>query len=71
VRTATSLKARRSGVQVWAQAVEKACTIEPKAVAAALRAHQFDSVLGTIGFDDKGDVYGYEPFVWYIWREGN
>jgi hypothetical protein len=28
-------------------------------------------VLGTIGFDDKGDVYGYEPFVWYVWQEGN
>lgn len=28
-------------------------------------------VLGTIGFDDKGDVYGYEPFVWYVWLDGN
>ena len=59
------------GVEVWAQAVEKAGTIEPKAVAAALRADEFDTVLGTIGFDGKGDVYGFEPFVWYIWREGN
>jgi branched-chain amino acid transport system substrate-binding protein len=60
-----------AGVEVWAQAVEKAGTIEPKAVAEALRAHQFDTVLGTIGFDEKGDVYGFEPFVWYVWREGN
>jgi branched-chain amino acid transport system substrate-binding protein len=60
-----------AGVEVWAQAVEKAGTVEPKAVAAALRAHQFDTVLGTIGFDEKGDVYGYEPFTWYIWGEGN
>jgi branched-chain amino acid transport system substrate-binding protein len=60
-----------AAVKVWAQAVEKAGTVEPKAVAAALRAHQFDTVLGTIGFDEKGDVYGYEPFVWYVWREGN
>jgi branched-chain amino acid transport system substrate-binding protein len=58
-------------VQVWAQAVEKAGTVEPKAVAAALRAHTFDTVLGTIGFDAKGDGTGYEPFVWYVWREGN
>jgi branched-chain amino acid transport system substrate-binding protein len=58
-------------IQVWAQAAEKAGTIEPKAVAAALRAHTFDTVLGTIGFDAKGDVYGYEPFVWYVWQEGN
>ncbi len=60
-----------AAVQLWAQAVEKAGTVEPKAVAAALDANQFDTVLGTIGFDDKGDVTGYEPFVWYVWREGN
>jgi branched-chain amino acid transport system substrate-binding protein len=60
-----------AGVEVWAQAVEKAGTLEPKAVAGALRTHTFDTVLGTIGFDDKGDVYGYEPFVWYVWQEGN
>jgi branched-chain amino acid transport system substrate-binding protein len=60
-----------AGVQVWAQAVEKAGTVEPEAVAAALRAHQFDTVLGRIGFDGKGDVYGFEPFVWYVWQEGN
>ncbi|HSA79217.1 MAG TPA: branched-chain amino acid ABC transporter substrate-binding protein [Geminicoccaceae bacterium] len=60
-----------AGVQVWAQAVEKAGTVAPKAVAETLRTHQFDTVLGTIGFDEKGDVYGYEPFVWYVWQEGN
>jgi branched-chain amino acid transport system substrate-binding protein len=60
-----------AAVQLWAQAVEKAGTVEPKAVAAALDANQFDTVLGTIGFDDKGDVTGYEPFVWYLWRDGN
>jgi branched-chain amino acid transport system substrate-binding protein len=57
-----------AGVEVWAQAVERAGTVEPKAVVRALRTHQFDTVLGTIGFDAKGDVYGYEPFVWYVWK---
>jgi branched-chain amino acid transport system substrate-binding protein len=51
-----------AAVQLWAQAVEKAGTFEPKAVAAALHANQFDTVLGTIGFDEKGDVTGYDPF---------
>jgi branched-chain amino acid transport system substrate-binding protein len=60
-----------AAVQLWAQAVEKAGTVEPKAVAAALRANQFDTVLGIIGFDAKGDVTGYDPFVWYAWRQGN
>jgi branched-chain amino acid transport system substrate-binding protein len=60
-----------AAVQVWAQAVETAGTLEPEAIAAALHANQFDTLLGTIGFDAKGDVTGYEPFVWYIWRDGN
>ena len=50
---------------------KKAGTVEPKAVAAALRGTRFESVLGTIGFDEKGDVTGYEPFVWYVWRDGS
>jgi branched-chain amino acid transport system substrate-binding protein len=60
-----------AGVQVWAQAVEKAGTVETDAVAEALRSHKFETVLGTIGFDDSGDVYGYEPFTWYVWQEGD
>jgi branched-chain amino acid transport system substrate-binding protein len=60
-----------AAVQLWAQAVEKAGTLEANSVAATLRAHEFDTVLGTIGFDEKGDVTGYEPFVWYVWRDGN
>ena len=60
-----------AAVEVWAQAVERAATFDTRAVAEALRAHQFDTVLGKIGFDEKGDVYGYEPFTWYVWQEGD
>ena len=56
--------------QVWGQAVEKAGTFETKAVADALRAGEFDTVLGRIGFDEKGDVTGYKTFVWSIWKDG-
>ena len=56
--------------QGWAQAVEKIGTFETKAVADALRAGEFETVLGRIGFDEKGDVTGYEPFVWYVWKDG-
>jgi branched-chain amino acid transport system substrate-binding protein len=59
-----------AAVQVWAQAVEKAGTFETKAVADALRTGEFHTVLGRIGFDEKGDVTGYETFVWYIWKDG-
>ena len=59
-----------AAVQAWAQAVEAVGTFEADAVAAALRSHQFDTVLGKIGFDAKGDVTGYDTFVWYVWRGG-
>ena len=45
-------------VQVWAQAVEKAGTFDADAVVEALRRNQFDTVLGRLGFDEKGDVTG-------------
>jgi branched-chain amino acid transport system substrate-binding protein len=59
-----------AAVQVWAQAVKIAGTFETKAVAEALRTHEFDTVLGRIGFDEKGDVTGYETFVWNVWKDG-
>lgn len=60
-----------AAVQVWAEAVATAGTFETDAVANTLRSREFDTVLGTIGFDDKGDVYGYEPFAWYVWQDGD
>jgi branched-chain amino acid transport system substrate-binding protein len=58
-------------VQTWAQAVEQAGTLEPDAVIEALRSGRFDTVFGRIGFDEKGDVTGYEPFMWYVWQDDN
>jgi branched-chain amino acid transport system substrate-binding protein len=57
-------------VQAWAQAVEHAGSFASSAVAETLRASQFDTVLGRIGFDQKGDVTGANTFVWYIWKHG-
>jgi branched-chain amino acid transport system substrate-binding protein len=59
-----------AAIQVWAEAVETTGTFETKAVAEALRSHEFDTVLGRIGFDEKGDVTGYDTFVWYVWEDG-
>ena len=58
-------------MQVWADAVEKAGALELDAVSDSLRTNQFDTFVGTIGFDEKGDVTGYEPFEWYIWKDGH
>ena len=35
----------------------------------ALREHRFDTVLGLIDFDEKGDLAVQNP-VWYVWRDG-
>jgi branched-chain amino acid transport system substrate-binding protein len=56
-------------IQVWAQAAEKAGSFELAAMIAALREHQFDTVLGPIDFDEKGDLIVQNP-VWYVWRDG-
>ena len=50
-----------AAVQVWAQAAEKAGSLELPAMIAALRQHQFDTVLGPIDFDDKGDLAVQNP----------
>jgi branched-chain amino acid transport system substrate-binding protein len=58
-----------AAVQVWAQAVEMAGTLALDAVIASLQGHKFDTVLGTIGFDELGDITA-PSFVWYVWRNG-
>jgi branched-chain amino acid transport system substrate-binding protein len=58
-----------AAVQAWAQAGEQASSLELEAMIAALREHQFDTVLGPIAFDDKGDLTVQNP-VWYVWRGG-
>ncbi len=50
-----------------AQAAEKAGSLEIQAMIAALRQHQFDSVLGPIAFDEKGDLAVQNP-VLYVWQ---
>ena len=58
-----------AAVQVWAQAVEKAGSTDLDAVIEALNDNQFETVLGPISFDDKGDVEG-ASYVMYEWENG-
>ncbi len=60
-----------AAIQAWAQAAENAASFETAAVSDALRSGTFDTVLGTIGFDDKGDVTGSDTFVWHVWKDGD
>jgi branched-chain amino acid transport system substrate-binding protein len=57
-----------AAVQVWAQAVEAAGSLELDAVTAVMHSRQFDTVLGQIGFDAKGDVTGIDPWQWVVWQ---
>jgi branched-chain amino acid transport system substrate-binding protein len=55
-------------IQVWAQAVETAKSLNLDAVTAVMHSRQFDTVLGRIGFDAKGDVTGFDPWQWFVWQ---
>jgi branched-chain amino acid transport system substrate-binding protein len=58
-----------AAVQEWADAVKKAGTTDPKKVAATLKAGTWDTVLGPISYDKKGDVT-VSDYVFYIWHDG-
>ena len=57
-----------AAVQVWAEAVALAGSLDLNAVIKSMHSRQFDTVLGQIGFDARGDVTGFEPWQWYVWR---
>jgi branched-chain amino acid transport system substrate-binding protein len=56
-------------IQAWAQAVTKAKSTGWKAVAAELRKDKFNTVLGPLGFNKKGDVTA-PGYVFYVWKDG-
>ena len=58
-----------AAIQAWAQAAESAGSLEPDAVKAALKGGTFETVLGTLSFDDKGDIEG-PSYVFYEWSNG-
>ena len=58
-----------AAVQVWAQAVTRAGTPELAAVTRALRRGHFDTVLGRVAFDAKGDLES-AAWQWQVWTDG-
>jgi len=58
-----------AAIQVWAQAVEKVKDWDNTKIEAALHGGTFDTVLGKISLNDKGDIK--DPvYVFYIWHDG-
>ena len=59
-----------AAVKTWADAANKAKSTDPAKVAAALRGGKYDSTVGALEFDPKGDVK--QPvYDIYIWKDGN
>ncbi len=59
-----------AAVQVWALAAARAGTIDPRTVAATLRAGSpWQTVLGALSFDAKGDI-AKPAYAWYFWHDG-
>ncbi len=56
-------------VQAWAEAVRRAKSVDTAKVVAQLRKGSFETVLGGIGFDSKGDVTA-PGYVVYEWKDG-
>jgi branched-chain amino acid transport system substrate-binding protein len=58
-----------AAVQVFAQAAARAKSIDPIQVAKAIRQGSYDTIVGTLTFDAKGDAQGL-GFTIYAWHNG-
>jgi branched-chain amino acid transport system substrate-binding protein len=58
-----------AAIQIWADAAKKAGTTDPKKVAAEIHKGKWDTVLGPIGYDKKGDITKLD-YVFYVWQKG-
>jgi branched-chain amino acid transport system substrate-binding protein len=58
-----------AAIQVWAAAVTKAGSTDAAAVAEAIRSGPTDTVIGSLSFDDKGDLTT-STYVWYEFQGG-
>jgi branched-chain amino acid transport system substrate-binding protein len=58
-----------AAVQVWAAAVAAAKSTDFDEVAAAIQAGTFQTVIGPVSFDAKGDIT-HPAYDWYVWHDG-
>jgi len=58
-----------AAVKVWAEAANKAKSVDAAAVAAALRSGKYDSAVGPLEFDQKGDIKN-PVYDIYVWKDG-
>jgi branched-chain amino acid transport system substrate-binding protein len=58
-----------AAVQVFADAAAQAKSLKLADLVKALHSHKYNTVVGTIAFDKKGDVVNPE-YVFYVWHNG-
>jgi len=58
-----------AAIQAFADAAAKAGSTDPEAVAKALQDGSYETVLGSLSFNEKGDVLNPE-YVMYVWKNG-
>ncbi len=59
-----------AAVQAFAQAAVQASSVKIEGLSKALHSGRFNTVLGSIGFNAKGDVIG-PNYVAYLWQNGS
>jgi branched-chain amino acid transport system substrate-binding protein len=57
-----------AAMQIWSQAVKKAGTTDAKKVAETIRTGKWDTVLGPVSYDKKGDITTVD-YVFYRWSK--
>jgi branched-chain amino acid transport system substrate-binding protein len=57
-----------AAIQMWAAAANKAKSTDPKKVAETLKAGKWETVLGPLSFDKKGDITVID-YVFYKWSK--
>ena len=57
-----------AAIQIWAEAAAKAKTMDAKKVAATIHGAKWNTVLGPIGYDKKGDITTVD-YVFYRWNK--
>ena len=58
-----------AAVEIIAQAAEKANSLDPRRLAAAIHSGMtFNTIIGDIAYDKMGDRTGVD-YVWYVWKK--
>jgi branched-chain amino acid transport system substrate-binding protein len=57
-----------AAIEVWSQAAAKAGTLDPKKVMATIKANAWDTVIGKLEYDAKGDIKQLD-YVVYKWDD--